>query len=106
MQAASFSTDDLKTLATGYAVEYHLNVDEFLGTIACESHWDTYAVGDNGTSFGLAQLHNTLTDWGLAPAQAEEPMIALNTMALAWSRGEQGRWSCYKELYGKGAATM
>lgn len=89
--------DKLKSLATEKAEEHGLNVQKFLDVINCESQWDRYAVGDHGTSFGLAQLHYPTRDWGIATSTAYEPDVALEIMASAWARGEASRWSCWKQ---------
>ena len=82
------------------AEKHHLNVYRFLKTIECESKWDTHAIGDHGTSFGLAQLHYPMRDWGVTKEDAQVPEIALEIMAKAWERGEQRRWSCWTSLFG------
>lgn len=86
-------------LAVAIANKHNLNVGRFLGTIQCESNWDIEAVGDNGTSFGLAQLHHPERDWGITIEQAKIPEVALEIMADAWVKGEQGRWTCWRTLY-------
>lgn len=79
--------------------EYPDYAQDMIRVIGCESQWDTHAKGDfrNGipTSFGLAQLHHPEKDWGLSIEEAFTPKIAIDTMAQAFKRGEQARWSCY-----------
>ena len=87
-------------LAVQIAHEYGLNTEHFLATIKCESGWNTRAEGDGGTSFGLAQLHNPVTDWGITAEEAMTPEIALPIMARAWVRGDAAKWSCWRDLYG------
>lgn len=87
-------------MAVRIATEHHLSVKRFLKVIDCESKWDTTAVGDHGTSFGLVQLHNVKRDWGLTKEDAFDPETALETMASAWDRNEQSRWSCWNLYYG------
>lgn len=83
-------------LAQAIAHEYGLNEALFVKVVKCESHFDENAIGDHGTSFGIAQLHNPYSDWGIATTVALDPVASLHIMAKAWVRGEQGRWSCYK----------
>jgi len=90
---------DLPTYAESVAEEHELDVNRFLSTIQCESQWNPDAEGDNHTSFGLAQLHNPIEFWGVTPEEAKDPTIALPIMAKAWQRGEQWKWTCYKEKY-------
>lgn len=84
-----------KEIAVRIATEHKLNVTRFLKVIDCESKWDTHAIGDKGTSFGLAQLHNPVRDWGITKEEAFDPETALEIMAIAWEKGQQKRWSCY-----------
>lgn len=90
-----------QTLAVQIANEHNLNVERFLKVIDCESGWNPDAIGDSGTSFGLAQLHQPVRDWGLTIEQAKDPRTALTTMAEAWQRGEASRWTCWRIHYGK-----
>lgn len=103
-KAAELSVNDLKSMATDVAIEHGLNVIHFIKTITCESGWDIYAKGDLATttgytSFGLVQLHNPNSDWGIATSTAYKPATALEIMASAWDRGEQWRWSCWRKYY-------
>lgn len=97
--ALSGPPDDLQAFATKVAKKHGLNVNHFLNVIQCESHWKPDAVGDNGTSFGLAQLHNPVTDWGITAEQAKDPEIALPIMAKAWQEGKERKWSCWRIYY-------
>lgn len=92
--------DDLRAYASSIAQAHGLNVNRFLNVIQCESHWNPNAVGDQGTSFGLAQLHNPVSDWGITSTQAKNPEVALPIMAKAWEDGKQRKWSCWTILYG------
>lgn len=110
----------LKSLAIKVAKEHALNVNHFVNTIECESHFNPQATGDypdghgnfvtkdkapnwsHPTSFGIAQLHNPVKNWGLTIKQAETPSIALETMAKAWDNNHANYWSCFRLLgYGK-----
>lgn len=95
--------DDLRAYAKTIAQQHGLDVNHFLQTLTCESHWNPNAEGDykNGvpTSFGLAQLHNPVTDWGITAAQAKDPKIALPIMAKAWEEGKHRKWSCWRIYY-------
>lgn len=93
------ASPDLPSYAVKVAEEHGLDVKRFTETIACESQWNPAAVGDHGTSFGLAQLHYPVEYWGVTPEEAKDPAVALPIMAKAWQRGEQWKWSCYKNKY-------
>ncbi len=90
-----------REIATREAIKHGLMVDRFLKVIECESQWNTKAVGDHGTSYGLAQLHNPVSDWGVTKEEAMDPEVALPIMAEAWGRGEHTRWSCWWLHYGQ-----
>lgn len=96
VHAAEFSQDDLKTLAVGIATAHNLNAEKFLKVLDCESGFNPKAIGDHGTSFGIAQLHYPLRDWSITKEQAFEPLRSMEIMANAWERGLASRWSCWK----------
>lgn len=88
-------------LAQAIAHEYGLNEALFKAVVKCESNFNSDAIGDKGTSFGIAQLHNPSADWGIATDTALNANDALNIMAQAWVRGEQNRWTCWKLSTGR-----
>ena len=95
-----YTKQEMVRIATETALRYGLNVEKFLKVVGCESdNWKQKARGDyrNGvpTSFGLAQFHHPVRDWGMTIEQADDPVYALERMAKAWSQGKQGKWSCY-----------
>lgn len=49
----------VKDYAVLRAQENGLDPDKFEALIECESQWDTDALGDNGTSFGILQFKET-----------------------------------------------
>lgn len=104
VQEHATTTQDLIALASSTSKKYGLNTTRFLKVIERESGWEICAKGDyvNGvpTSYGLAQLHYPQKDWGVSKEEACDPYIALEIMAKAWTRGEQMRWSAWRELYG------
>ena len=87
---------DLQAAAVGYAVQYGIDPARFLKTIECESGFNPNIVGDNGTSFGIAQFHYPLRDWGFTREQAMQPLFALAQAAKAFSEGQARRWTCYR----------
>lgn len=83
-------------MASTTAAQYGLNQALFVKVVQCESSFNPDAIGDGGTSFGIAQLHNPSTDWHIATSTALDARQALAIMAEAWVNHEQNRWSCYK----------
>lgn len=97
--AGELTTDDLKTIATHVAVDHNLNVEHFLKTIDCESHWNPRAVGDGGLSHGLVQIYRPAhTD--ISVAEADDPFFALTWMAVQWENNKAYMWTCWRELVG------
>ncbi len=101
LEAPLSTKEEMVAYATKEAQKAKISPTEVLGTIECESGWDHLAEGDGHTSFGLAQLHNPESDWGLTKEQTRNPRIAIDTMVDAFSRGEQRRWTCWRDLYAK-----
>lgn len=60
----------------------------------CESSANPNAVGDHGTSFGLAQLHFPRGD-GVTKEMALDPVFALNYLHKGM-KDNPHQWSCYK----------
>ena len=75
--------------------------NQMLATIQCESGgtFNPTAVGDYGTSFGLTQIHLPAHP-NISKAEAENPDFAINWMAIQFSEGNKGIWSCWNKLYG------
>lgn len=83
-------------------------VQEIVGTIGgvpntgCrngESTWKADAVGDGGSSFGLAQIHIPAHPH-ITPEQAKDPEFALEFMVDEFLQGNEWKWTCWKEIYG------
>ena len=65
--------------------------------IKCESSDNPNAVGDNGTSFGLSQIHLTAhTD--ITKQEALDPEFAINYLAYNLSIGKASMWTCARLL--------
>jgi len=65
--------------------------------LECESGLDPTVVGDNGTSFGIAQFHNPWA-WGITKEQAFDPEFAIDFTAEQFSLGQASKWTCYRML--------
>lgn len=61
--------------------------------INCESQWNPKAVGDHGTSYGLAQIHLPAHP-DITKAQAEDPKYAIHFMATMFAEGNENAWTC------------
>lgn len=93
---------DLQTYASTTAELYGLDPQLFQDVLECESGFNPNAVGDHGTSWGIAQLHDPETDWQISTSTALDPYLSIRIMARMWARGEAGRWTCWhlqQEVY-------
>lgn len=95
---AGYSVAQVKSIIV--AVAKHYGIDPYLALAAAkqESGWRYNAVGDNGSSFGIYQLHRGGELGSLSPTQAFDPhtnaMVALKRFAEVkkahpnWSPGQ------------------
>ena len=67
-------------------------------TIQCECSFNPNAIGDNGTSFGLAQIHLPAHP-NITKEQALDPKFAIEFITSEFQKGNQWKWTCYKKLY-------
>ena len=70
--------------------------------IACESSWDSNAVGQTG-EIGLAQFKKiTFNQWknyyGLSELNIYDPESQIKLMVLMFGDGQQKNWSCYYKI--------
>ncbi len=95
--AATLTPQDLQVLATNIAQYHHLNVDHFINTINCESGFDPNIIGDQGRSYGIAQIFLPAhTD--ISKEQALDPTFSLQWMAGQWENNKASLWSCWRNL--------
>lgn len=97
-EAPKLAQDASLTLERAIAqaeIKYGLKRNIMARTIKCESSMNPKAVGDHGTSFGLAQIH--LVDHPeVSKEQALDPYFSIEFMAREFSKGNARLWSCYK----------
>lgn len=62
--------------------------------IQCESQYNPKAIGDNGTSFGLVQIH-LIAHPDITKTQALDPAFAVDFLAHQIALGNGHIWSCY-----------
>lgn len=93
--------EEYKTLISSYAQKYSVegqNLEPIItSVIRCESSFNTNALGDNGHSRGLVQIHNV---WHpeVTDAQAYDPEFAIEFLAKAISQGKGYEWTCYRKF--------
>lgn len=93
------ATDDVPALVDFYATKYGVSKEVMNTVVKCESNYNPNAVGDNGNSFGVSQIH--LPSWGgaITEEQARDPRFALDFMAKHLSEGRGRLWTCYRMFY-------
>lgn len=90
-----------------YADKYNVSAQDMKDVLNCENreynpklqsyHKDPTSPNGREQSYGLAQWnikHNPITY-----EQAIDPEWSIEQMAIAFSKGKQHLWSCYKKLY-------
>jgi len=80
-----------------YADKYDVSSSTMTAVIKCESSFNPNAIGDGGTSFGLAQIHLPAHPL-VTREQANDPDFAIEFMAKEMSLGNSWKWTCYKML--------
>jgi hypothetical protein len=77
-------------------------VTQIQNTIECESRWNPGAIGDNGTSIGLVQIHMPAHP-NISPIQAFDPIFSLEFITDGFRAGKTAQWTCWKCIYGDDA---
>ena len=105
-----------KELVTMFAKQYNVSERDMVAVIECETAgtWDTniqsyvkynfssakrgIIKGDRERSYGLSQIH--LPDHPyITISEAKDATYSIEFMARAFSKGKQGWWSCYNNMY-------
>lgn len=79
------------------AVQGKFEPSSVVNTIKCESGFNKDAVGDNGTSFGLVQIHLPAHPY-VTKEEATDPQFALDFIIDAFKNGQQKMWTCARIL--------
>ena len=75
--------------------EYPQRAERVIQVIDCESDFNPEAVGDNGTSFGLAQIHRPAhPQYSLE--NIKDPKWAIDFMIKEFKLKHENMWSCYR----------
>jgi soluble lytic murein transglycosylase-like protein len=94
-----YNASTSEAIVLSYAIKYGVKGDELLNTLKCESGLNPKAVGDHGTSYGIAQIHLPAHK-DISKAQALDPFFAIDFAAKQFSLGNAGIWTCHHLLYG------
>ena len=88
---------DLEELVEQVAEEHNVNANLMKRVIQCESQWNPRAIGDSGTSYGLAQIHLPAHP-DVTKEQALNPEFAIRWMGEQWGEGNARAWTCFRNL--------
>ena len=80
-----------------YATQYNVSQETMYKVISCESGFKTHAIGDNGTSFGLVQIHLPAHP-KITKKQAFDTDFSVNFLAKNISKHNGNIWSCYRKV--------
>lgn len=78
-----------------YSDKYDVSASLMAKVMWCESRYNPNAVGDNGTSFGISQIHLPAHPT-VTKEQATDIEFATEFMAKAFANGDEWMWSCYR----------
>jgi soluble lytic murein transglycosylase-like protein len=105
-----YTLEEIKGLISQYSKKYGVSERQMLGTINCESgfnskavNWNDHHALSNG-SHGIGQFsRETFTNYskqiGILNGDPYNPKQAIETMSFMFSLKQQGQWSCWKQLY-------
>lgn len=79
------------------AVKRNIEPQPIIETIRCESGFNSKAIGDGGTSYGLVQIHLPAHPH-VTKEQATDPEFAIDFILDAWEKGQQRMWTCARML--------
>lgn len=95
---APLDASSTTALIRAAAVKYGLNYDHFYRTLRCESGLNTNAIGDHGTSFGVAQIHLPAHP-DITRQEAMNGRWSIEWAAEQFATGGAPMWSCYHILF-------
>lgn len=77
--------------------KYGLEPNILARTLWCESSYRPDAIGDGGTSYGIAQIHLPAHPQ-VTPEEALDPEWAVEWAAQAFANGQARMWTCFRQL--------
>ncbi len=81
------------------ADQYGVSASMMTAILKCESGMRPDAVGDHGTSFGIAQIHLSAHP-DVTKEQALDPLFSIDFLAREMKANRVWQWSCHKIIYG------
>jgi soluble lytic murein transglycosylase-like protein len=95
LHKSEYTKEDIITLIGLYAEEYGVDRYVMQQVVHHESSYKTTAVGDNGYSHGLAQIHLP-SHPTITKEQAQDPHFALTFLAKNLKAGRGRMWTAYR----------
>ncbi len=100
---APLSTTTVEALIHYAAAFYGVDYAQLYGTLKCESSvhgipFDTNAIGDAGTSFGIAQIHLS-SHPDVSKVQAMDGLWSIYWTAKEFHAGRAWQWTCWRIKY-------
>lgn len=92
-----YSTSTAEEIITSYAIHYGIPAQPLVDTLKCESNFNKDAVGDTGSSFGVAQIHLAAHP-EVKKEEALDPLWAINWTAQQFALGKARQWTCFRKL--------
>lgn len=94
------SVEMYKTIIDSYATKYGVESDLLASIISCESGFNRYALGDQGQSRGLSQIH-AIYHPEISDSEAYDPDFAIRFLAKSISEGKGRQWTCFRMIVDK-----
>lgn len=88
---------DVPALIQRAALKHGVNERIMAATLWCESGYKPNAIGDGGTSFGVAQI-NLPSHPEITQEQALNPVWAIDWTAREFAAGRARQWTCWRQL--------
>lgn len=79
------------------AAKYGVSRERLTAVLSCESGLSASAVGDHGTSFGIAQIHLPAHP-DISKSQALDAAWSIDWAAHQFSLGHASMWTCARQL--------
>ena len=92
------SKPTVESVIKSYAALYGVSSEKMMNTLKCESGLDPTKIGDNGTSYGIAQIH-LVAHPDVTKEQALDRDFSIEWMAQKFKDGQAHIWTCYRLLY-------
>lgn len=92
-----YSTTTAPDIIASYAIHYGIPIQPLVDTLRCESNFNAAAVGDYGTSYGVAQIHLSAHP-EITKKEALDPLWAIDWAARQFKVGNATMWTCYNNL--------